>query len=47
MLRNGEEATEIFRSTKIILAVLDVVMPRKGQEAFEEMYKQTRDSSDL
>jgi PAS domain S-box-containing protein len=40
--RNGEEAIEIFRQNKeIALAVLDVVMPRKGgKEAFEEMYKQ-------
>jgi PAS domain S-box-containing protein len=40
--RNGEEAIEIFRRNKeIALAVLDVVMPRKGgKEAFEEMYKQ-------
>jgi CheY-like chemotaxis protein len=40
--RNGEEAVEIFRKNKeIVLAVLDVVMPRKGgKEAFEEMYKQ-------
>jgi PAS domain S-box-containing protein len=39
--RNGEEAIEIFRKNKeIVLAVLDVVMPRKGgKEAFEEMYK--------
>lgn len=37
--RNGEEAIEIFhRNTDIDLAVLDVVMPRKGgKEAFEEM----------
>ncbi|MEK6696234.1 MAG: PAS domain S-box protein [Candidatus Deferrimicrobiota bacterium] len=40
--RNGEEAIEIFRQNKEIdLAVLDVVMPRKGgKEAFEEMHKQ-------
>ena len=40
--RNGEEAIEIFRRNKEIdLAVLDVVMPRKGgKEAFEEMHKQ-------
>ena len=40
--RNGEEAIEIFRKNKeIVLAVLDVVMPRKGgKEAFEEMHKQ-------
>jgi CheY-like chemotaxis protein len=40
--RNGEEAVEIFRQNKeIVLAVLDVVMPRKGgKEAFEEMHKQ-------
>ena len=39
--RNGEEAIEIFRQKKeIVLAVLDVVMPRKGgKEAFEEMHK--------
>ncbi len=40
--RNGEEAIGIFKEHKeIALAVLDVVMPRKGgKEAFEEMYKQ-------
>jgi len=40
--RNGEEAIEKFRRNKEIdLAVLDVVMPRKGgKEAFEEMHKQ-------
>jgi PAS domain S-box-containing protein len=40
--RDGEEAVEIFRQHKeIVLAVLDVVMPRKGgKEAFEEMHKQ-------
>jgi CheY-like chemotaxis protein len=40
--RDGEEAIEIFRGNKeIVLAVLDVVMPRKGgKEAFEEMHKQ-------
>ena len=39
--RNGEEAVEMFRRHKeIVLAVLDVVMPRKGgKEAFEEMRK--------
>ena len=39
--RNGEEAIGIFsRNKDIALAVLDVVMPRKGgKEAFEEMYK--------
>ncbi|MGB7630588.1 MAG: ATP-binding protein, partial [Candidatus Deferrimicrobium sp.] len=39
--RNGEEAVEIFRQHKeIVLAVLDVVMPRKGgKEAFEAMHK--------
>jgi CheY-like chemotaxis protein len=39
--RNGEEAIEIFRQHKeIALAVLDVVMPRKGgKEAFDEMHK--------
>jgi CheY-like chemotaxis protein len=40
--RNGEEAVEIFRQKKeIVLAVMDVVMPRKGgKEAFEEMHKE-------
>jgi PAS domain S-box-containing protein len=40
--RDGEEAIEIFRRKKeIVLAVLDVVMPRKGgKEAFEEMCRQ-------
>ena len=40
--RDGEEAVEMFRRKKeIVLAVLDVVMPRKGgKEAFEEMRKQ-------
>jgi CheY-like chemotaxis protein len=40
--RDGEEAIEMFRRKKeIVLAVLDVVMPRKGgREAFEEMRKQ-------
>ena len=40
--RNGEEAIEIFRQKKeIVLAVLDVVMPRMGgKEAFEEMHRQ-------
>ena len=40
--RNGEEAVEIFSQNKgIDLAVLDVVMPRKGgKEAFEVMYKE-------
>jgi two-component system cell cycle sensor histidine kinase/response regulator CckA len=39
--RNGEEAVEMFnRHEEIVLAVLDVVMPRKGgKEAFEEMHK--------
>ena len=39
--RNGEEAIEIFgRNKGIDLAVLDVVMPRKGgKEAFDEMHK--------
>jgi len=39
--RNGEEAIEIFMQNKeIVLAVLDVVMPRKGgKEAFDEMHK--------
>jgi PAS domain S-box-containing protein len=39
--RNGEEAIEIFRkNNEIVLAVLDVVMPRMGgKEAFEEMHK--------
>ncbi|MBF8258829.1 MAG: multi-sensor hybrid histidine kinase [Actinobacteria bacterium] len=38
---NGEEAIELFRQNKeIALAVLDVVMPRKGgMEAFKEMHK--------
>ena len=40
--RNGEEAIEMSRENKnIVLAVLDVVMPRKGgREAFEEMCRQ-------
>ncbi|MBE0568058.1 MAG: PAS domain S-box protein [Deltaproteobacteria bacterium] len=40
--RNGEEAIEIFRGNKeIALAVLDVVMPRKGgMEAFKEIRRQ-------
>ena len=40
--RNGEEAIEMFRQHKeIALAVLDVVMPRKGgKEAFEAMRKE-------
>jgi PAS domain S-box-containing protein len=40
--RNGEEAIEKFRQNKEIdLAVLDVVMPRKGgKEAFDEMHHQ-------
>jgi CheY-like chemotaxis protein len=40
--RDGEEAIEMFRQHKeIALAVLDVVMPRKGgKEAFEEMCRQ-------
>ena len=40
--RNGEEAVGIFSQNKgIDLAVLDVVMPRKGgKEAFEVMYKE-------
>ncbi|MGZ8448300.1 MAG: PAS domain S-box protein [Candidatus Deferrimicrobiaceae bacterium] len=39
--RNGEEAVEIFRRNEdIALAVLDVIMPRKGgKEAYEEMHK--------
>jgi CheY-like chemotaxis protein len=39
--RDGEEAIEIFgRNEGIALAVLDVVMPRKGgKEAFDEMHK--------
>jgi len=39
--RDGEEAVEIFRRREgIVLAVMDVVMPRKGgKEAFEDMYK--------
>ncbi|MDD5762170.1 MAG: response regulator [bacterium] len=40
--RNGEEAIGIFRQNKeIVLAVLDMVMPRKGgKEAFEEMHEE-------
>jgi CheY-like chemotaxis protein len=40
--RNGEEAIEMFRQNKEIdLAVLDVIMPRKGgKEAFDEMHHQ-------
>jgi PAS domain S-box-containing protein len=43
--RNGEEAIGIFRNNKkVVLAVLDVVMPRKGgKEAFEEMLKENPD----
>ena len=39
--RNGEEAIEMFRrNEEIDLAVLDVVMPRKGgKEAFDEMHE--------
>jgi len=39
--RNGEEAVEIFRQNEdIALAVLDVIMPRKGgKEAHDEMHK--------
>ncbi len=39
--RNGEEAIEIFRQNEdIALAVLDVIMPRKGgKEAYEDMHK--------
>jgi CheY-like chemotaxis protein len=39
--RNGEEAVEILnRNANVNLAVLDVVMPRKGgKEAYEEMRK--------
>lgn len=39
--RNGEEALDLFKqNTDIDLAVLDVVMPRKGgKEAFEAMHK--------
>jgi CheY-like chemotaxis protein len=39
--RNGEEAIEIFKQNEdIALAVLDVIMPRKGgKEAYEEMHK--------
>jgi PAS domain S-box-containing protein len=40
--RDGEEAIGMFRQNKeIALAVLDVVMPRKGgKEVFDEMHKQ-------
>ena len=39
--KNGEEAIEIFKQhQEIALALMDVVMPRKGgKEAFEAMYK--------
>jgi two-component system cell cycle sensor histidine kinase/response regulator CckA len=40
--RDGEEAVDMFRKNKdrIDLAILDVVMPRKGgKEAYEEMHK--------
>ncbi|HBO69025.1 MAG TPA: hybrid sensor histidine kinase/response regulator, partial [Deltaproteobacteria bacterium] len=39
--RNGEEAIEIFRQNEdIALAVLDVIMPKKGgKEAYEQMHK--------
>jgi PAS domain S-box-containing protein len=40
--RDGEEAVDVFRknSDRIDLAILDVVMPRKGgKEAYEEMHK--------
>lgn len=39
---NGEEAIGIFRrNPEIALAVLDMIMPRKGgKEAFEEMHRQ-------
>jgi PAS domain S-box-containing protein len=39
--RDGEEAIEIFkRNEDIALAVLDVIMPRKGgKEAYEEMHR--------
>jgi len=38
---NGEEAVEVFRrNNEIVLAVLDVVMPRMGgKDAFEQMRK--------
>ena len=41
LARNGEEAIGIFRGEKeIALAILDVIMPRKGgKETFEEMRK--------
>jgi len=40
--RDGEEAVDLFRKNtdRIDLAILDVVMPRKGgKEAYEEMHK--------
>jgi PAS domain S-box-containing protein len=40
--RDGEEAVDLFRrnTDRIDLAILDVVMPRKGgKEAYEEMHK--------
>jgi PAS domain S-box-containing protein len=40
--RDGEEAVDVFRrnTDRIDLAILDVVMPRKGgKEAYEEMHK--------
>ncbi len=39
--RNGEEAVDVFRrNPKVALAILDVIMPRKGgKEAYEEMRK--------
>ena len=44
LARNGAEAIEIFRRNKeIALAVLDVVMPKKGgTEAFNEMQKENQ-----
>jgi two-component system, cell cycle sensor histidine kinase and response regulator CckA len=40
--RDGEEAVDVFRKNtdRIDLAILDLVMPRKGgKEAYEEMHK--------
>ena len=40
--RDGDEAVDVFRKNgdRIGLAILDVVMPRKGgKEAYEEMHK--------
>ena len=44
--RNGEEAVDVFRMNgdRIDLAILDVVMPRKGGiEVYEEMHKERMD----